>query len=623
MIVSQLTSHKDNLTKRRLVSDIARVFDALGWYSPAIVKVKILLQRFWEEGIGWDDPAPLSICSVWEKWRSELPSLLSKSIPRCYFKKHKKAILKNLHGFSDASEDAYGAVVYMRVVNSDGSTHVSLVTSKTKVSPIKRLSIPRLELCGALLLSRLLSHTKEVLKMSVSDVTAWTDSTVVLSWLAGNPRRFKTFVGNRVAQIISDIPVERWKHVAGTENPADCASRGLYPSELVHHQLWWNGPNWLRLHPIDWPSETPPATEYNTTEMAERVASQVIVNIPTPTCVIPSDRYSSYERLQRVLGWIIRFGKNCRLSKPSRIVTPYLIIAELHQAENDLCITVQSDYFSTEIKLLKTNQPLPKGNRLLPFSPFLDSEHLLRVGGRQRQAKISYSRMHPVILHAKHPITRLIIMSEHKRLLHGGPMLVMSSLSRRFHILRAWQVVRSTIRQCITCRRYSVKPNSPPFGQLPIERVTPGPVFDSTGLDYAGPLYIKYGYVRKPTIVKAYVCVFVSLTVKSVHLELVTDLTSDAFIACLRRFIARRGYLSLLWSDHGTNFVGADRELKNMFKFLKQQTTLKAVSEFCSIKHIQWKFIPERSPHFGGIWEAAVKSFKRHMPRNWVSTNKN
>ena len=123
------------------------------------------------------------------------------------------------------------------------------------------------------------------------------------------------------------------------------------------------------------------------------------------------------------------------------------------------------------------------------------------------------------------------------------------------------------------CHRYSVKPNSPPFGQLPIERVTPG--FDSTGLDYAGPLY---GYVRKPTIVKAYVCVFVSLTVKSIHLELVTDLTSDAFIACLRRFIARRGYPSLLWSDHGTNFVGADRELKNMLKFLKQQTTLKAVS---------------------------------------------
>ena len=163
------------------------------------------------------------------------------------------------------------------------------------------------------------------------------------------------------------------------------------------------------------------------------------------------------------------------------------------------------------------------------------------------------------------------------------------------------------------CHRWSTKPKPPSLGWLPIEHLTPGPIFDKTGLDYAGPLLIKYGYVRKPTIVKAYVCVFVSLTVKSVHLELVTDLTSEAFLACLRRFIARRGYPSLLWSDHGSNFIGAKRELKEMFNFLKEQVTQKAVSEFCSANCIEWRFIPEHSPHFGGIWEAVVKSFKMHL----------
>jgi hypothetical protein len=134
-------------------------------------------------------------------------------------------------------------------------------------------------------------------------------------------------------------------------------------------------------------------------------------------------------------------------------------------------------------------------------------------------------------------------------------------------------------------------------------------------MDYAGPVNIKYGHVRKPVIVKAYICIFVSLSVKAVHIELVSDLTSEAFIAALRRFIARRGYPTLLWSDNGTNFIGADRQLKELFHFIKSRSTEKTISEFCSSKNIEWRFIPERSPHFGGLWEAAVKSMKFHLRR--------
>ena len=151
------------------------------------------------------------------------------------------------------------------------------------------------------------------------------------------------------------------------------------------------------------------------------------------------------------------------------------------------------------------------------------------------------------------------------------------------------------------------------LGQLPIERTTPDSIFEGVGVDYAGPFYVKYGFVRKPTIVKAYACVFVSLTVKAVHLELVSDLTSEAFIACLRCFVARCGKPSLIWSDHGTNFVGADRELKEFLEFLQHQRTQGTISEFCSTQGIQWKFIPEHAPHFGGLWEAAVKSMKTHL----------
>ncbi len=153
------------------------------------------------------------------------------------------------------------------------------------------------------------------------------------------------------------------------------------------------------------------------------------------------------------------------------------------------------------------------------------------------------------------------------------------------------------------------------LGQLPLERVTPGSVFEKVGVDYAGPFHVKYGMVRKATTVKAYICIFVSLAVNAVHLEIVSDLTAEAFIATLRRFIARRGYPSLIWSDHGTNFVGANRELKELYGFLAQQRTEGIVSEFCATRNIEWRFIPEHGPHFGVIWEAAVKSTKTHLKR--------
>lgn len=153
------------------------------------------------------------------------------------------------------------------------------------------------------------------------------------------------------------------------------------------------------------------------------------------------------------------------------------------------------------------------------------------------------------------------------------------------------------------------------LGQLPIECITPGPVFEKIGVDYAGPVLIKYGHVRKPSIVKAYICVFVSPTVKAVHLELVTDLTSVAFIASLRRFIARRGIPTLIWSDHGTNFTGAACEVKDLYKFLQDAKTQESIADFLSIHTITWKFIPQPAPHFGGLWEATVKSMKMHLRR--------
>ncbi len=305
---------------------------------------------------------------VWHKWRSELPSLLNKPIPRFYHPNNVQIVSRKLHGFSDASEDAYAAVVYLRLVDSTGHVHISLVTSKTKVAPIKRLSIPRLELCGAWLLSTVV--TRNVFGMSVNDVGAWTDSTIVLSWLSRNPRRFKTYVGNRVAQIVNLIPPERWKHVPGADNPADCASRGLYPSELVCHKLWWNGPTWLILPPWEWPTKSIVNTDITQT-IPDELVCHIAVNASNQSaCIISVDRYSSFERLRQVVAWIIRFISNCLPHKFKRVSSSHLTVPELHIAETRLCSIVQTDHYSTEIRSIKLNKLCQKETVCYPFLPF-------------------------------------------------------------------------------------------------------------------------------------------------------------------------------------------------------------------------------------------------------------
>ncbi len=284
-------------------------------------------------------------------------------------------------------------------------------------------------------------------------------------------------------------------------------------------------------------------------------------------------------------------------------------------AERYWVAAAQISAFAEEISFLQKGSELSRRSKLLPLRPFLDCHGLLRVGGRATLSKLAYSMRHPMILPGDHALTRLLISSEHLCLLHGGPSLVSASLSRRFYVLGSRRAIRLITRSCVICRRSSLRPQPQMLGQLPPARLVPGSVFQYVGVDYAGPVLIKSGSVRKPILTKAYVCVFVSFSVKAAHLELVTDLTSEAFLAALRRFVARRGKPSTVWSDNGTNFVGAARELKDLYSFLREQKTQGTISDYCTTQGINWKLIPESTPHFGGLWEAAVKSFKKHLKK--------
>ena len=610
----------ESATKREIASDIAKTYDVLGWFSPSIIKSKIFLQKLWERRIDWDDAVPPDLLELWRRWKTELPLLSKVEIPRCYFPTSIDDCSVQLHGFSDASEDAYSAVVYVRSESSRGLIHTSLVTSKTRVAPIKRQTIPRLELCGALLLSQLITHVNSVLSLPSCELFAWTDSMVVLGWIQGDPRRFKPFVANRVTRLLENTTPQSWRHVSGSDNPADCASRGLFPSELVQHKLWWNGPVWLDKSPSEWP-QTPTSCHPVTCESHNEFCLTVSIDLKLP--LIPLDRFSTYSQFQRVMAWVMRFVGKCRPSSTNsksstdhtQSLPPYLTTSELFSAELYWIRHSQEHSFPEEVASLNLKKSLPERSPILVLHPFMDSSGIIRVGGRKVNAPIMYSQKHPIILDGKHRITRLIIRNEHIRLLHAGPTLVFSSLSHRYHIISMRRIIRTVTRQCVTCRKQMARPQPQLLGQLPMERVTPGLVFERVGVDYAGPVYTKSGSTRRPVISKSYICVFVSLSVKAVHLELVSNLTTEAFMATLRRFVSRRGHPTVIMSDHGRNFIGAKNDLKDLFHFLEEARAKGTISKFCSTLKIEWSFIPERSPHFGGIWEAAVKSTKTLLRR--------
>ena len=251
-------------------------------------------------------------------------------------------------------------------------------------------------------------------------------------------------------------------------------------------------------------------------------------------------------------------------------------------------------------------------SKILTFNPFVDDQEIVRVGGRLQKAKLAFSERHPVFLPRNHKITELIIRSEHIRLMHAGPTLVSASLSRGFRILGGSRVIRDITGKCVICKKIIARPKPQLHGQLLADRVNPGPVFDRIGIDYAGPVMVKYGPIRKPRYTKGYIAAFVCLSTKAVHLELVSDLTTSAFLATLRRFIGGRRVPKIIWSDHGTNFIGAESEMANL---LRDERSATSITGFCTSQNIEWQFIPERTPHFGGLWEASVKNLKLHLKK--------
>lgn len=593
------------VTKRKVISDIARLYDPLGWIAPAITTAKVFIQKLWLSGIEWDAALPSSLLTDWITFRDDLSSLKAVRILRWINTSNDNQSVE-LHGFSDASNVAYAAVVYIRIIDQDEKIHVHLITSKTRVAPIKQVSIPRLELCGAVLLAKLLNEVAEILGVPKTQLHAWTDSTIVLAWLRSHPSRWKTFIANRVSEILTITDANQWSHVGSQDNPADSASRGLLPSECAQHQLWKEGPKWLYESKLTYDSKV--VTDTNLEEKKHKIKCHATCESTDGYNLI--SRFSSLSKLTRVLSYCRRILSWNKPENKGRVLTA----KELNEALLTCIKICQGHHFSKEINSLKMNGIINKKSKLTSLSPFLDSDGVLRVGGRLHHAHIKDDMKHSIIIPHKSHFTYLLISQAHEMTLHGGPQLMLNYLRSKYWIVGAKSLVRQFVRKCVTCLRYSAQPTQPYMGQLPVSRVTAHRPFLKSGVDYAGPINIRVSKGRGHRSTKGYICLFICMATKAIHLEVVSDMTSQGFLAAFKRFVARRGHVVDLWSDNGTNFVGSARELKELFNEERSKVAIEIASWLAS-NHTNWHFIPPHSPNFGGLWESGIKSTKHHLKR--------
>ena len=643
-------------TKRGIISDVSKTFDVLGWIAPAVLPMKVLYQSLWEKGQEWDGVAPPHVIEEHSKWRQQLPCLSTKKLPRCYAG-HPQPTHQELHGFSDASKKASGAVVYLRSTYSSHNPTVALVTAKTKVAKMTKPKVtkktkkaaedntqppldqsdssnendesrmektpspnnaPRTELDAAVLLTKLLTHVAAVLEIPLKNITAWTDNSAVFSWLDGNQRNQDRFTSNRVSYILKHTKPSTWKHVPGLQNPADCASRGMDPETLLHHTLWWQGPHFLHTEPVSvprQPTRRPPEIQQPPDIQPIYSIVPQVEDTPDFTSKLLA-RTDNYQLLICMTAWWFRFFKRLKEGRPSPDNrTRFLSLDEREAAEHWLLKQSQRRSFPKDYHSLYQKGTIAPTSKLRLLTPSMTPEEgLIRVGGRLNHTTLSLSQQHPIIVDAKDVLIQQMFYHLHKKLCHCGPTLLLCHTSKEVYVIGARRLSRRVCSRCPICRRVQPRTGHQLMGDLPPERVAADqPAFTDVGMDFAGPFTIGHG--RGQSRSDAYICIFVCLATKAIHLELTNELKTADFIRCLQRFTSRHNCPKSLHCDNGPNFVGARGELEALYAFLAEKETDDAIRQHLLHNKIKWSHIPAAAPHFGGLWESAVRSMKKHLRR--------
>ena len=641
----QISLPEKPFTRRGVLSTVNSVYDPLGFAIPVVLKGKLLLQRLVAMGnkrssnpLGWDDPLPDDLKQQWRCWKESLVDLGQVVIPRCYKPKDLRHSVRNeIHAFSDASQEAIGAAVYLRQLDERHEVNVSFLYGQSRVASTKPTSIPRLELCGAVLSTQAVKKVFKELDFEIDEVTFYTDSKVVLGYIRNEIRRFYVYVANRVQMIRNGSSPEQWHYVDTGANPADLATREVTAKNLPGSQ-WLNGPDFLKEKQI---TSSPRCEDSSIDENDPKVRRQV--NVFTNEVEVAKRlgaarifRFSTWSSLRRGIANLIVKAKEfktkrdskqpveCRIkvnnttsrqNKQQKIVClPRLpSVKELNQASIVAIKAVQEETFPDELRALKdatsdhsdvsqrVKQPKEKlkSSSLYRLDPFIDKDGVMRVGGRLRHSNFILEEKHPMLLPKEHHLSILLVKHYHEKVHHQGRQITHGAFRQAgYWVIRGHGTVSKVLRSCVFCRRLRGRALNQFMADLPADRTDTSPPFTNVGFDVFGPWSIRTRKLRGGAAnSKRWGLVLTCLSSRAIHIEVLESMDASAFICALRRFFAMRGPASLLRCDRGTNFIGAKSEPDDALAELDQQMVEKFVAE----QGCEWSFNPPHASHFGGV----------------------
>ncbi|XP_058448965.1 uncharacterized protein LOC131428922 [Malaya genurostris] len=563
----------------------------MGLISHLTIHGKIIMQELHKELTDWDEEIPRHLEDRWKQWLQLMEGAEKLKIPRWIINKQTKQI--ELHTFVDASEDAYAAASYIRGIDDFGQTTcVRLIAGKARVAPIRKLSIPKLELQAALLGTRLMETILKELRIKPTKSLMWCDSQVVLSWINSDHRKYNTFVANRVGEILEITSMDQWRHVPTKMNPADAGTK-LSPNISI----WISGPEFLKQPEGQWPKTNLP---HGTTE---EIKNTVLVHYyeDAELDFIQENRYSNWEALLYHTCILKKFADWTRDRKG---FVRNVSLKDRQVAESAIIRKAQWDIFTSEMEELSRYGVLNKPSKLTSLNPYLDEYGVMRANGRLDKANFLpiYTRR-PIVLPPKHHVTRLIIKMYHEKYLHQADNTVVAAIHQKYFIQFGRAMLKRIKINCQKCKNIRAKPTPPQMANLPKGRLDIyAHPFTHTGVDYFGPFEVAV----KRSIEKRWGVIFTCLSTRASHIELAEKLDTDAFLVCLRNFQHRRGKIKHLYSDNGTNFVGAEKEMHSLLKEINITMDKKEAAKL----EIGWSFNPPSAPHFGGVWERLIRIIK-------------
>ncbi|CAB0038563.1 unnamed protein product [Trichogramma brassicae] len=587
---------KPRRSKREVLSALATIFDPCGWLAPTTLTVKLLIQDMWRARLGWDDELPELLAQRWRTICDGLTSIRGLVIPR-WLASHSSAQDLRIHAFADASRRAMAAVTYSRSHPSAASWWIQ---RERRDQPSQGWSY---ELRSSPPGSCVRPATSW--PIDINTCVAWSDSRIVLHWIDSTEAIGNSVVDGYVHQIQELTLRSIWRYVPSDKNPADVASRGATVNQLLSHHAWLQGPEWLKEPPHTWPPNRPPDCE------EQRLCLYVAAEDEDVT-----DWLRKFSSLTRALRFMVRLKLWIRQRwnrDPCPDPLQPMTAQELGEAFEACLVRSQLQYFEVEARELRHSRPVPRKSPLAALDPFLDAKGILRVDGRLHHSALPFHLKHPPILDGSSHLATLVIDWAHARSIHGGFKATYVQVFQRAWLINGRRRIRHHVSQCVTCAAARARTTSHIMAPLPASRVTAARPFERTGVDYAGPFLVRQGRGKGIPTSKAWVAVFVCLVTKAIHLELVGNLKTDSLLGALTRFVGRRRRPREMWSDNATNFHRADFEIRAAMK--SEQIRWPRLADYLPEEGIEWKFIPPSAPHFGGLWEAAVRSYKFHLKR--------